>query len=84
MGEVGVGHLQVVLGRDPLGVADPVADDVNWKLTRQLCFASCPQVVKKLRPAWNTGPLQDAQELGPQVRVSVPVAAYNVDRPIGG
>nr|WP_232536316.1 hypothetical protein [Lacipirellula parvula] len=72
--EVLVGHLQVVLRRDRLAVADPLADDVHREGFGQFRLPRAPQVVEDLRPSAQPCPFDDPLELSAQVRVLVAIA----------
>ena len=57
-GEVVVGHLKVVLRRDGLGVADPLTDDVHGEVFGEFRLPRAAEVLEKLGPALQTGPLR--------------------------
>ncbi|RIK85331.1 MAG: hypothetical protein DCC67_04045 [Planctomycetota bacterium] len=61
--EVFVGHLQIVLLRDPLTVADPCARDIQRVPLGQFGLPRRPQVLKQLRPRLQAGPLDDPLKL---------------------
>ncbi|MCH7812410.1 MAG: hypothetical protein IID40_00170 [Planctomycetes bacterium] len=76
--EVGVGHLQVVLHRHRMRIADPGAHDVCREHLHQLGFTGGAQVLKQLWPGRQPRPLDDPVELGAEVLLGVPVAGYHV------
>jgi len=82
-GVVLVGHLQIVLSGDGLGIADPAADDVCGKSLLQFRLTGGPQVVEEFRPGVQAGPLDDPQQLRPQIGVGVAVAGDNVRGALG-
>ena len=57
--EVVVGDLQVVVRRDGLRVADPLATDVHGELFGEFRLPRAAEVLEKLGPALQTGPLDD-------------------------
>lgn len=83
--EVVFGNLQVVDLGDPLGVADPVADDVQGVLRGQLSVSQiAAQVVEQPRPRGHAGPPEDAQEFAAQVLGGVAIRPDNVGGALRG
>jgi hypothetical protein len=73
------GHLQIVLGRDHLGVADPCANHVDWVRLRQLRFPRGTQIVKKFWPRRQARPPDNSEELGAEVLIGLAVAVYDMN-----
>jgi hypothetical protein len=68
-----VRDLQVVLLRDRLRVADPLADNMHRKALCQFCFPCAPQILKQFWPRIQSSPFDDPQQLGSQIRVCAPI-----------
>ena len=68
-----VGHLQVVLRRDGLRVADPLANDVHGEVFGEFRLPRATEVLEQLGPGLQTGPLDDPKQLSPQVGIRVAV-----------
>ncbi|MBW3599902.1 MAG: hypothetical protein KY475_21850 [Planctomycetes bacterium] len=73
--EVFIGRLQVVLGRDRNGIANPLAHDMCRELLGQLGLPRAAEVLKQLRPRLQTRPLDDPLKLRAEVRLAVAAAA---------
>ncbi|MBQ18584.1 MAG: hypothetical protein CMJ65_15830 [Planctomycetaceae bacterium] len=71
--EVVVGHLQVVLLGDCRAVADPGTHDVGRMLGFQFRLPTGPQVVEDPGPGFESRPLDDPAQLGPQVASFLPL-----------
>ncbi len=67
--EVVLGHLQVVLRRNRLGVPNPFADHLDRELISQFRLASAPQVLEQLRPRLQAGSPDDLHQQGSQIAV---------------
>ena len=82
--EVVVRHLEVVFFRHRIGVADPIADDVDGPVLCEFRLARRPQVVEQLRPPLLPGSPQDATHLRPQVGSLGPMSLDDVFGPFVG
>ena len=72
------GHLQVVLCRCRLGIANPFAHHVQGQFLRQFCFPSAAEVLEQLGPRLETRLLDDSAELRSEVRADIAVASNDV------
>ena len=82
-GEVFVSRVQVVLGRDRLRIAEPLADDVFGELIGQFRLAGGSQVVERLVPRCESCTSHDAVELSPHVLSRVPIPGDDELGPFG-
>ena len=71
--EVVVGDLQVVLLGDCRTVADPGTHDMGWMFAFQFRLPTGPQVVEDPGPGFESRPLDDPAQLGPQVASFLPL-----------
>ncbi|MCP3906010.1 MAG: hypothetical protein GY715_20500 [Planctomycetes bacterium] len=72
--EMGVGDLEVMLGGDLLAVADPRGHDVRGEAVGKLGLPRGAEVLPRLRPGLESGGLDDAVQLRPQVHGGIAVA----------
>ena len=78
LGEVCVGHLQVVLGGDRCRVSDPRTDDVQRVVLGQFGLAAGSHVVEQSFPGRYARASKYSLELRSQVLVAASIAIDNV------
>jgi hypothetical protein len=58
-----------------------LADDVHGEIFGEFRLPRAAEVLEKLGPALQTGPLDDPEQLGPQVGIRVPIPRDDILRP---
>ena len=81
LGEVVLGHLEVVLRSDRLGVPDPLADNLDRELVGKFRLPRAAKVLEQLGLGLHSGSPDDPQQLRSQVRSRFPVSSDNIFEP---
>ena len=71
--EIGLSGLQVVSLCHRDRIPDPVTNRLDGMDLREVGFTAGPEIVKQLRPGLHSGPVDDLEQPGSQVRVGIPV-----------
>ncbi|MEC7557813.1 MAG: hypothetical protein VYA32_11570 [Planctomycetota bacterium] len=79
--EVIADDLKIVLRRDRLRVAAPLADDVHGEVFGAFRLPRAAEVLEQLGPTLQAGPPDDSKQLSPQVGIGVALSRDDVLRP---